>query len=133
MLNRAAHLLLVNLSSGIALMGCATKLDVSWEAEGCQDVDFNDLPESELQVSLEDGALVARRTAVFVASDAVFDPGTSISGTDLRIDEAWLEGDSGETCFVPTVRVENVERGDWTVIWYLDDGTAFDNAKLTVD
>jgi len=133
MLTRPTFLPIFTLTGGFGLSACSTKLDVSWEAQGCENVDFNDLPESELEVSLEDGALVARRTAVFMPSDAVFDPGTSVTGTDLRIDEAWLDGEAGDTCFVPTVRVENVESGDWTVIWYLQDGTAFDNAKLTVD
>jgi hypothetical protein len=121
----------------LLLVACQPELDVTWEALGCTDIDFADPPDSELQLDLTNGDLVARRTAVFLPSDAVFEPGVAAKGKEIVIEEQWIGGGgegSVETCFVPTVVLADPVGGTWTVVWNIaGESGAFGNDEIEVD
>ena len=127
------------LASGVlgGATACQPELDVTWDALGCTDIDFNDPPESELLVEIVNGDIVASRNAVFMPSDAIFEPEIAAKGKEIVIDEAWNGGGgegSVETCFVPTVVLADPARGDWTVVWNVaGQSAAFGNEGISVD
>lgn len=125
------------LGAAVAGAGCQPELDVTWEAQGCTDIDFDDLPSSELVLDVVDGDLVASRTAVFMPSDAVFEPEVRAKGKEVVIDEAWIGGGGEgavEACFVPTVVMADPVGGTWTVVWSVQgEAGAFANDEIDVD
>lgn len=121
----------------LLLAACQPELDVTWEALGCTDIDFADPPDSELQLALTNGDLVASRTAVFLPSDSVFEPEVAAKGKEIIIEEQWIGGGgegSVETCFVPTVVLADPVGGTWTVVWNIaGESGAFGNDEIEVD
>lgn len=125
------------LVAALALSACQGELDVSWDAPGCTNVDFDEELVSALEVEIIDADIVARRTGVEQPCDAVFDPSVSVKGTEIVIEEVWIEGEPGacgDVCFDPTVTIADPKRGSWTVLWFVEgESAAFDNAQITVD
>ena len=124
------------LCAGLGL-GCQPEIDVSWDAPGCTNVDFDDELQSELVVEIIDADIVARRTGVQQPCDAVFDPVVRVKGKEIVVEEVWIEGDPGacaDTCFDPTVTRADPVRGTWTVLWFTEDAAgAFANESIEVN
>lgn len=116
-------------------VACQPEIDVSWDAPGCTNVDFDEELQSALVVELIDADIVATRTSVEQPCDAVFDPVVSVKGKEIVVEEVWIEGEPGAcaaTCFDPTVTLADPQRGTWTVLWFTE-GAAAAFANETID
>ena len=120
------------------MLGCTTPLSFSSDQPGCNDYDFNDPPESAMEVSQQNLSLHVRRTNVIEACDALFRPEVTTEGTLVIIREFWARGgdtgeDSCETCMVPTLTFTDPPSRNFEFRWYLENADVpFSNAEFKV-
>lgn len=123
------------------LPACASKsLDFAYEQRGCENIDPDNVPQSKLVQTKEGNNLVFYRDWVYRPASALFEPTFGQDGDGIEVREYWVEPeDTGapsdaETCFRPTVVVQDPEPGDFTLFWYIgDDTTPFDNVAVVVE
>jgi len=122
----------------LPLVACGAKtLDISVEQRGCEGLseDQNQVP--TLVHAKEGNNYVFYRDWVFVSSTAEFDPEFNQDRSDIEIREYWTddtEGEGVDTCFRPTIVINDPEPGKFTLFWYLgDDTTPFDNMQIEVE
>ncbi|MBO87576.1 MAG: hypothetical protein CL927_19675 [Deltaproteobacteria bacterium] len=117
--------------------GGAKVLDISVEQQGCESLDQGEQPPSALVRKDQGNNITIYRDWVFIASTAEFDPEFAQDGKDITVREYWNdeEGGSGvETCFRPTIVLNNPESGKFNLFWYIGgDGTPFDNMEIDID
>lgn len=125
--------LLVSLS-----LGCGSKtLDIAVEQVGCEGISEGEVPDSTLVQTKQGNDLVIYRDWVFKSSTAEFEPEFEQSRKEVEIYEYWTDdgGDEAvETCFRPTIVIENPDAGKFTLFWFIgDEDTPFDNVLIEVD
>ena len=112
-------------------------LDISVEQQGCESLDQGEQPASVLVRKDEGNSITMYRDWVFISSTAEFDPEFSQDGKDIEVREYWIDdGDAAgvETCFRPTIVLNNPESGKFSLFWYIGgDGTPFDNMEIDID
>ena len=121
----------------LAACGDAKTLDIAVEQRGCEGLSQDERPASALVQTKEGDNFVFYRDWVFVVSTAEFDPEFSQDGSDIEVREYWVDdsgGDSIETCFRPTIVINDPEPGKFTLFWFVgDEGTPFDNLQIEVE
>lgn len=120
------------------LVACGAKtLDISVEQRGCEGLSEDQSEQSALVQTKEGNNYVFYRDWVFVSSTAEFDPEFSQDKNDIEIREYWsdeAEGEGVETCFRPTIIINDPEPGKFTLFWYVgDESTPFDNMQIEVE
>jgi hypothetical protein len=122
----------------VPLVACGAKtLDISVEQRGCEGLSEDDNPESALVQTKEGKNYVFYRDWVFVSSTAEFDPEFGQERDEIDVREYWTDDSEGEgvdTCFRPTIVVNNPDPGSFTLFWFVGgDSTPFDNMQVEVD
>ena len=112
-------------------------LDISVEQTGCESLSQDQDPASVLVRQDQGSNITIYRDWVFISSTAEFDPEFSQDGKDIEVREYWND-DGGsasvETCFRPTIVLNNPDSGKFNLFWYLgDEGTPFDNMQIDID
>ena len=102
----------------LLLSACQGELDVSWDAPGCTNVDFDEELVSTLEVEIIDADIVARRTGVEQPCDAVFDPSVSVKGLitapGTRTYQVWYRN-AAAFCTASTFNLSN----GVSIVWHL--------------
>jgi len=120
------------------LVACGTKtLDISVEQRGCEGLSEDQSQTPTLVQTKEGSNYVFYRDWVYVSSTAEFDPELSQDKNDIDIREYWIdesEGEGIETCFRPTIVINDPEPGKFTLFWFVgDESTPFDNMQIEVE
>ena len=127
----------VFVAGALAACGGDKVLDISVEQQGCESLSQDEQPASVLVRQDAGENINIYRDWVFISSTAEFDPEFSQDGKDIDVREYWNDGeqDGGvETCFRPTIIINNPPSGKFSLFWYLgDDGTPFDNMRIDID
>lgn len=133
---RLAHLLTVSCAALVACGGNKV-LDISVEQQGCESLNQDEQPASVLVRKDEGKNITIYRDWVFISSTAEFDPEFVQDGKDIEVREYWTDEGSDtsvETCFRPTIVINDPDSGKFNLFWYLgDDGTPFDNLQIDID
>ena len=133
---RLAHLLTACCAPLVACGGNKV-LDISVEQQGCESLSQDEEPISVLVRKDEGKNITIYRDWVFISSTAEFDPEFVQDGKDIEVREYWTDEGSDtsvETCFRPTIVINDPESGKFNLFWYLgDDGTPFDNLQIDID
>ncbi len=121
----------------LAACGGEKVLDISVDQQGCESISEGETPESVLVQSNQGDNIVIYRDWVFISSTAEFDPEFSQDGNDIQVREYWTDEGSEssvETCFRPTITINNPDPGSFTLFWYIgDESTPFDNISIEVE
>ena len=107
--------------------GCGSyDLNVNSFAEGCEEFDFEDPNEENLELQSTEGAIPAYsvvHTGVEDACDAEFSPEIAIDGKEISVREFWTAGDVEvcSICWSVGIEIKDPPEGEFVVVWYLED------------
>ncbi len=119
----------------VLAVGCGPS-ELSWSSDivGCENYDFDNPGEADLDVQVEGSTVTAALTQSLQPADAQFDPQVSIARNSVEIREFWSEGEEDDFCFSPRVIFDGASRGKFQVFWFVGDADlAYDNVTVEVD
>lgn len=106
------------------LSGCTTEVTLTHKTLYCSDYpDVADAQDDHVaMVETDEGIAVVHFGVVSGCQDR-FIPTVSADGKDITVTEYWqdLTSDQCQTCFAPTLLINDTPSGRWSVVWYVED------------
>ena len=103
-------------------LGCSAPLYIDYSQLGCDEYDFEDPSQSQLTTTQSGADVLVSRINVVAGCDALFAPELSSDGSSIAVREYWSQSSADcETCFSPTITIEDAPSRAIEVRWYLED------------